>query len=307
MRVDQKLAVGTGSSSQVVLNGVRTAALDRFSLTVQGNDTTAQRLRTGTGLTNGRQFLYSINGANFITSMAFEQRIEASNCYDLAGQNVTISVDSDVTTATTLTWTLRNASALDNFTTTAVIGTGTWSINSTMTRYSASIAIPAGAPYINGLSLTLSVGAVTSGVWRIANVQLEPGLVATNFEHRPIATELALCQRYYYQFAKANSSFAIDAQRIATTTSTLTLNVPVGMRTTPAAVLGSSPYGKLYARNVSYTQVSANVTSFVVAAAISSNIYQADLAHGTLNDSTNGFTFDTFGGSAPGIGLSAEL
>ena len=28
--------------------------------------------------------------------------------------------------------------------------------------------------------------------------QLEPGPVATPFEHRPIGTELALCQRYYY-------------------------------------------------------------------------------------------------------------
>ena len=36
-----------------------------------------------------------------------------------------------------------------------------------------------------------------SGTFEIAQVQIEPGPVATPFEHRPIWTELALCQRYY--------------------------------------------------------------------------------------------------------------
>jgi hypothetical protein len=36
-----------------------------------------------------------------------------------------------------------------------------------------------------------------SGTFEIAQVQLEPGPVATPFERRPIGTELALCQRYY--------------------------------------------------------------------------------------------------------------
>jgi predicted metal-dependent enzyme (double-stranded beta helix superfamily) len=157
------------------------------------------------------------------------------------------------------------------------------------------------------LSLVLSVGAQVSGTWRIANVQLEPGLNATVFEHRPVGVELALCQRYYYQFAKASSAFALPAQRIATTTSTLILDVPVGMRTTPTAVLGTSPFGRVYARNTAFNTVAGNITSFTVAAAISSHVYQADLGHNTVNDSLNGFTFDTLGGSAPGIGLSAEL
>jgi hypothetical protein len=36
-----------------------------------------------------------------------------------------------------------------------------------------------------------------SGTFDIAQVQIEPGPVATPFERRPIGTELALCQRYY--------------------------------------------------------------------------------------------------------------
>ena len=36
-----------------------------------------------------------------------------------------------------------------------------------------------------------------SGTFEIAQVQIEPGPVATPFEQRPIGTELALCQRYF--------------------------------------------------------------------------------------------------------------
>ena len=38
-----------------------------------------------------------------------------------------------------------------------------------------------------------------SGTFEIAQVQVEPGPVATPFERRPIGTELALCQRYFYK------------------------------------------------------------------------------------------------------------
>jgi len=45
-------------------------------------------------------------------------------------------------------------------------------------------------------ALTDSLGQ-QSGTFDIAQVQIEPGPVATPFEQRPIGTELALCQRYY--------------------------------------------------------------------------------------------------------------
>ena len=45
-----------------------------------------------------------------------------------------------------------------------------------------------------------------SGTFEIAQVQVEPGDVATTFERRPIGTELALCQRYYQKSYSLNTS-----------------------------------------------------------------------------------------------------
>jgi len=44
-----------------------------------------------------------------------------------------------------------------------------------------------------------------SGTFDIAQVQVEPGPVATPFERRPIGTELALCQRYFQKSDSAAS------------------------------------------------------------------------------------------------------
>jgi hypothetical protein len=52
-----------------------------------------------------------------------------------------------------------------------------------------------------------------SGTFEIAQVQLEPGPVATAFEKRPIGTELALCQRYF------NKSYAVETNPGIVTTS----------------------------------------------------------------------------------------
>ena len=42
--------------------------------------------------------------------------------------------------------------------------------------------------------------AVIPSDFIITGVQLEPGPVATPFEHRPIGLELSLCQRYYQRY-----------------------------------------------------------------------------------------------------------
>lgn len=68
-----------------------------------------------------------------------------------------------------------------------------------------------------------------SGTFDIAQVQLEEGNVATPFEHRPIAVELALCQRYCVLVQR------MWGNEYTTTASTFSTSLPVTMRTSPTS------------------------------------------------------------------------
>ena len=89
------------------------------------------------------------------------------------------------------------------------------------------------------LEVILPGGAALGGLIRYTGCQLEPGPVATPFEHRPIGTELALCQRYYLvgENRVQNSSFdtgyvsnwlafPVLMRAAPDLTSTVTLKVP---------------------------------------------------------------------------------
>ena len=76
------------------------------------------------------------------------------------------------------------------------------------------------------------------------NVQLEHGPVATPFEHRPIGTELALCQRYYYVYATsglgdaptASSQYSGGYTTAPNTSLAMAIAHPVTMRINPTAL-----------------------------------------------------------------------
>jgi len=70
-------------------------------------------------------------------------------------------------------------------------------------RYAYSVEIPNytySADYCVRVNIFQGAQAVGTQ-FTFTGVQLEPGPVATPFEHRPIGAELALCQRYYFQSA----------------------------------------------------------------------------------------------------------
>jgi hypothetical protein len=134
-------------------------------------------------------------GAASVTAIGIGQRIEQLNCYDMAGSTATLSVNISNSLLTTVTWTASYATSADTWSAKTQIATGTFTVTSTLTNYSAQISIPAAAT--TGIEILFTVGAQTSGTWVIGNVQLEKGSVATSFDYRSFTTELQLCQRYF--------------------------------------------------------------------------------------------------------------
>ena len=87
----------------------------------------------------------------------------------------------------------------------------------------------------NRNSSNLGLGDSTANDFFITGVQLEVSPVATPFEHRPIGTELALCQRYYVRLTSTNAGGRVGGGFYAATNVNQTVPLPVTMRSIPTA------------------------------------------------------------------------
>jgi len=92
----------------------------------------------------------------------------------------------------------------------------------------------------------------TSNNFYITGIQLEVGSVATPFEHRSFADELARCQRYFYMIADgsvATGAAIADGRFIGATEVDFMVSFPCTMRSTPSLyqVSGADYFKIMYA------------------------------------------------------------
>ena len=191
--IDQR---NEGASQVITAAAALAYTVDRWYAYCTGANVTGQRVTSSAG----NVYAYQFTGAASVTAIGFGQRIEAIHSADLAGSTATLSVDLSNSLLTTVTWTAYYATTADTFGTLASptrtqIATGTFTVNSTLTRYNAQINVPLAAT--TGIEIVLSVGAQTSGTWVIDNVQFEAGSIATPIERRLTASEWYMCLRYY--------------------------------------------------------------------------------------------------------------
>jgi len=154
--------------------------------------------------------------------------------YNIPTANTWTKISITITGPTTGTWLTTNGIGIDvNWGFGAGSGrtagtTGAWTSNPT-----------SGTILLNVTGATQLIG--TSGAtFYITGVQLEAGTTASPFDYRPYGTELALCQRYYFQSANINDGtqfYAIHGYVASGGNVRWFFKIPVPMRTTPSIAL----------------------------------------------------------------------
>jgi len=276
MKIDQRNA---GAAQTITAGAALAYCVDRWYAYCTGANVTGQQVSVGA------LKRYRFTGAASVTGVGFAQRIEAANSMDLAGSTATLSIKASSSSLTTLNWQAYYATTADTFGTLASptrtsIASGSFTITATEATYNAQISVPAGAT--TGIEVVFSAGALlATQTLTLGDAQLELGGVVTSFEaQRPIALELALCQRYHNKsYAQgtvpgtANTSNQLYTQRTSTlATDGFSVRFPSVMRSTPATInvysTNSGASGNIYdnsaAADVAGTVTTAGDSGFYV-------------------------------------------
>ena len=143
----------------------------------------------------------TFTGAASTTAIHLLQRLESRDTNRLKNKTVTFSCEISNSLLTSVIWEVFRPTTTDDVhgtiatPTQTLIASGTFTVSSTLTRYSATFALPDLAS--RGLEIRLRVGAQTSGTWVVSRLQLEEGSVATGFNCGDYDRELQKCQRYF--------------------------------------------------------------------------------------------------------------
>lgn len=153
----------------------------------------------------------TFTGAASTTAIYLLQRLESRDTNRIKNKTVTFSCEISNSLLTSVIWEVFRPTTSDDVhgtiatPTQTLIASGTFTVSSMLTRYSATFALPDLAS--RGLEVRLRVGAQISGTWVVARLQLEEGNVATDFNCGDFSSELSKCQRYFYALPATNSRF----------------------------------------------------------------------------------------------------
>jgi hypothetical protein len=249
-------------SSFTPATGGGTYTADRWATTFSGGTPTNSVARTafnpGIASTLGVEAEYfyksTITSVSTATRYSVEQRIEDVRTF--AGQTVTLSFWAKTDTN-------RSPSVfiLQNFGTggsgQVVGGSQIVPMTTSWERYTVTTTLPSISGKTIGTASNLTIRfdqTVAAGsVLDLWGVQLEEGSIATPFEQRPVGTELALCQRYYY-----GSPYIVKPYVIFNSGNVMsgTFQFPVTMRVAPATITysdGLNAVGKISIANAGGT------------------------------------------------------
>jgi len=217
---------------------------DRFAIVAASGQTVAvsQQAFTPGNAISGYESAYFLRAAWSGTPSGtywLTQRVEDVRTF--AGQTATLSFWAKASTATTaFTPMIEQNFGSGGSGNNSLSATSPISLTTSWQRFSVTFAVPSISGKTIGTNSYLDVRPLNGGssvaginvdIW---GVQLETGSIATPFEQRPIGTELALCQRYYWRNTPGISFGAIGMGFADNTTIVdILINNPVPMRTIP--------------------------------------------------------------------------
>lgn len=249
-----------GQRGTVTLSGAAVSyGADRWLAGISGGSSvTASTLKSSLGGTSSGTGVF-ITGTFTTGNPYFAQRIEAANVVDMNSKTVTLSglVYQDTGSSQNFVPRLTKASALDNWTSSSTVATGTaFAVASgVVTPFEVQFTLGS-TDATNGLMVEVyaaSAITVTSKNFAISDMQLEIGSRKTPFEVRPIGVELMMCQRYLFRTTDKRFS---GWQGAGTDLNQFSVLFPTEMRANPTVDVDSSPYSGdnnagSYASNIS--------------------------------------------------------
>ena len=195
------------------VNSLNITSLSAYSVT----STDQFNIRQGIEGFNTADLMYGTANAKTVTvSFWVKSSLTGTFGASLSNANNTRLYNFNYTISSANTWEYKTA-------TIAGPTTGSWQ-NTTLPGIYLRFNLGLGATYgsttvgswVSGVDLvgnpsTTSVVGTNGATFYITGVQLEVGTVATSFDYRSYGTELALCQRYYYQTGgeSANQNFVV--------------------------------------------------------------------------------------------------
>ena len=273
--INGAMGIWQRATTQTFTNSLVYGSVDRWVF-LQGGASASISQTQSTSVPTG--FQYAIKqqrtAASTTTGTVYSvQEIETVNCYDLAGQAVTLSFWAKCganfsASGSTLTSLIYQGTGTDQGTTSWISGTWTSPTSNTQSNTLTTSYQKFTQTVTLGASTTELVIALqwdpvgTAGADDsvfITGVQLEKGSTATSFDYRPYSAELAMCQRYCY-IISGNSKLIGTGYNRATTRCDFFTTLPVTMRASPTATVTS---GTNY-YYVDYSQAATNMNDFSV-------------------------------------------
>jgi hypothetical protein len=223
-------------------------AADRWFINPSGGTIASSQQAFTVGQTdvpNEPGYFYRFTNSVAADNAGIWQKIEGVR--SLAGQTATISFYAKYTTNAPTSLNLdinQDFGSSGSADVATSIQTGI-TLTTSWQKFTYSIDVPSisGKTVAGGDdNISFRIGNPNTEIWDmdIAQVQVEKGSVATDFEVRPIAEELALCQRYY-QYSSTGSRYVINGALQSSTDFRCFIPLHIQMRATPTVTLGASP------------------------------------------------------------------